>query len=114
MIDFIFGLIVGGFIGWRASLFMYRRVIEGLMKTLNINHSDLDQIRQHLASEVNKDTEVQIKIESHGGTLYAYRQDTDEFLAQGLDRDSLLAAITALSIADRIVIVKDNGADLVR
>ena len=110
---FIAGLVVGAAIGWRASLVLYREVIEDLLIKAGVTRSDLLKIKQ--AAEADKDQEdVAIKVESHSGHLYAYRKDTNEFLAQGQDKDSLLAAIKDLPIEGRVVITEEDGAELVR
>jgi hypothetical protein len=60
--------------------------------------SDLEsqdpELAQKLKSAKNDTLPViKIKLEQHQGTLFAYRADTDEFVGQGVDRDSLATSI---------------------
>jgi uncharacterized membrane protein len=110
---FIAGVVVGAAIGWRASLVLYREVIQDLLVKAGVDNKDLLKIKQAAEAD-NSSADVAIKVESHSGHLYAYRKDNDEFLAQGADKDSLLAAIKDLPIEGRVVITEEDGAELVR
>jgi hypothetical protein len=63
---------------------------------------DLEQHDPELAEKIRSEHEsrvadqlpvIKIKLEQHQGTLFAYRADTDEFVGQGTDRDTLATSI---------------------
>jgi len=59
--------------------------------------------------------EISIKLEQHGGQLYAYRKDTSEFLAQAPNLEQLKTVIGHnLKHSVRLIIADEDGADLVR
>jgi hypothetical protein len=57
---------------------------------------------------------VEVKLEQHGGQIFAYRKSDDTFLAQGTDRDSLIERLNQTMRPCRILIDKEDGADLLQ
>ncbi len=114
------GLIAGCIIGWWASWRRQQAMINGLlfstvvlMRELNIDHKDLDRLLEKAYEQQDLD-QLEIRIESHNGQLYAYTKDTNEFLAQGADKETLMAKLTQLNLGITLIIDDEDGADLVK
>jgi hypothetical protein len=60
------------------------------------------------------ETVVEIKLEQHEGQIYAYRKSDDTFLGQGTDRDSLIDRLNQTMKPCRVLIDKEDGADLLQ
>jgi hypothetical protein len=114
------GLVVGCIIGWWASWRRQQTIINGLlfstvilMRELNIDHKDLDRLLAQ-AHEHKEIAEYQIRIEQHSGRLYAYTKDTNRFLAQGVDKEELVAEITRLNLGMTVTITEEDGAEYIK
>jgi len=53
---------------------------------------------------------VEIKVEKHNGTLYVFRKDTDEFLGQGTDVESLIRRMGEKLSNVRLSISEEDGS----
>ena len=100
---------LGVFVGISISNAFNRYVMRSLLEELKITPADLKKLENRLLESIReKDPEayaeimkrkdgdqpiVRIKLEQHQGTLYAYREDTNEFLGQGTDKESLVTSI---------------------
>jgi hypothetical protein len=63
---------------------------------------------------VDNRTTVELKIEKLGSYLYAFELDTDTFVGQAADPDSLVDTLfKRFPVNTRIVIQRENGGDLV-
>jgi hypothetical protein len=123
MIDFLMfiaGVAVGWLIGLCVGFLWKRTVVNGLlfsivvlMRELNIDHKDLDRLLEKAYDQRDLD-QLEIRIESHSGQLYAYTKDTNEFLAQGADKETLMAKLTQLNLGITLIIDDEDGADLVK
>ena len=123
MIDFLMfiaGVAVGWLIGLCVGFLWKRTVVNGLlfstvvlMRELNIDHKDLDRLLEKAYEQQDLD-QLEIRIESHSGQLYAYTKDTNEFLAQGADKETLMAKLTQLNLGITLIIDDEDGADLVK
>jgi DNA-binding transcriptional MerR regulator len=106
-------------------------VIEEILKDLGIRDSDIKQlidryeqadhaelINRHDPKHTDESDDhlesIEIKIEQHGDQLYAFRLDTDQFLGQGVDRESLINRLSEKMVNVRLVISEENGADLIK
>jgi hypothetical protein len=114
------GLVVGCIIGWWASWRRQQTIINGLlfstvilMRELNIDHKDLDRLLAQ-AHEHKEIAEYQIRVEQHSGRLYAYTKDTNRFLAQGADKEELVAEITRLNLGMTVTITEEDGAEYIK
>jgi hypothetical protein len=74
-----------------------------------------------LQKEINQEEGVtdefpklEIKVEQHGEFMFAYRKDTDQFLAQGKTRDELIAMISQKVSNVTLVISEADGAMLIK
>jgi hypothetical protein len=53
-------------------------------------------------------------LERHQGVIYAYRKDTQQFLGQGTDQDSLISSIAHRMTGVRLIIREADGAELLQ
>jgi hypothetical protein len=114
--DFFIGFICGLFVGrWLQNL-VDSWAMRSMLKDLGVKQSDLDRLAQRIRDEDDDKpqlTELEVKLEQIGDTIYAYRVDTDEFLGQGRDRDQLLESLKNRLTNVRVTIAKEHGADLI-
>jgi hypothetical protein len=114
------GLIVGCIIGWWASWRQQQAMINGLlfstvvlMRELNIDHKDLDRLLEKAYEQQDLD-QLEIRVEQHSGRLYAYTKDTNKFLAQGADKEELVAELTRLNLGMTVTITEEDGAEYIK
>lgn len=125
----IAAVVVGFAWGWRTASRMHLQGFSHILKSLNISNAELirslrktagpeliqqlDLLEQR-GDDASTETVVEVKLEHHGGQIYAFRKDTDQFLGQGADRDSLIARLNLTMLPCRIVIAKEDGAELLQ
>lgn len=105
--------VVGFVLGAKTMNLFHTHMIRNILKELGITPQQLKEVEQRLmadldaqdpalAQKIREDHEarvndslpvIKIKLEQHQGTLFAYRADTEEFVGQGTDRDSLATSI---------------------
>ena len=114
--DFVILLIlfvVGFILGAKTMNLFHNHMIRNILRELGITPAQLKQVEQKLMADLeNQDPELaqkiredhearvadslpvmKVKLEQHQGTLFAYRADTEEFVGQGTDRDTLATSI---------------------
>jgi hypothetical protein len=65
--------------------------------------------------EGSKDhTVVDVKLEQEGTEIFAYRKSDNQFLAQGSNADSLIARLNENLTPCKVVVAKEDGADLLQ
>lgn len=123
MIELILIFILGMIIGWRAAEFIGQQVLHGLLDELGITEQQLRDLAKKkgldLPEEITSHSEddlvdVSVTLEEHNGVLYAYREDTQEFLGQGHDRDSLIDHISKRMNNVKLIITQANGSELLQ
>jgi NhaP-type Na+/H+ and K+/H+ antiporter len=122
MIELLVVAVLAFVAGMKISTALNTLAFRKVLEQLGVKQSDLRKLAEREGLEVPEQdpeatpqlTQVEIKIEQHGGTLYAYRLDNDQFLGQGTDRDSLIASLTNNLTNVRVVVDKDNGADFIK
>ena len=121
MTELIIVALVGIFIGWTASKQVHLDGFRQLLRALKITEDDLLRAMIKIqsrewqldADEGAKDeTVVDVKLEQVGTAIYAYRKSDNQFLAQGTDADSLIARLNENLTPCRVVVAKEDGADL--
>ncbi len=92
----LLALLAGIWIGIQLSKLFHKEMIKKILKDAGISNHDLIQAQRHIQTQMYEEqapTEVNINVEQHSGHYYAFRKETDEFLAQGPDYVNLLTAL---------------------
>jgi hypothetical protein len=113
----VVGLVCGIYAGWKAAERFHTAMISDILERAGVTPEKLESMMVDLGKEMGEEVEfpkVEIKIESHSGQLYAFRKDNDQFLAQGVDRETLLKTIAEKLNNVTLVIAEADGAQLVK
>jgi hypothetical protein len=97
-------------------------VLKELLSDLGISDQQLKAVadKHGMPLDIEPDAEepemdeLEIRIEQHQGTLYAFRVEDDRFMGQGVDRDALIARIAEDVNDVRLIIREENGAALIK
>jgi hypothetical protein len=121
MLELVIAFVIGWILGWRINDAVRTTAMRHLLKELGITERDLraaaarNGIPLTDAPDTAADeTVVEIKLEQHEGQIYAYRKSDDTFLGQGTDRDSLIDRLNQTMKPCRVLIDKEDGADLLQ
>jgi hypothetical protein len=113
--------LLGGMVGYRIADHIHQSVIADLLDRAGVTPEKMEQIMQDLQREMEPESkthkefpDLEITIEQHSNTLYAYRKDTAEFLAQGATRDELIKVISSKVSNVTLVIAEADGAALIK
>lgn len=121
--------IIGFAIGWSIGAVVTRNILQRvfgeILKDLKIGPENLKPLAEKYnmkMTKIEKDEEteeemevVEVKIEEHHGSLYAFRKDNDKFLGQGNNREELIERLRyEFSGTVKMVVNKDDGADLIK
>ena len=119
----IFSIIMALYIGFKAGEAWYLYTFRQILEDLNIKNSDLRKLAENKGvdlSEVPAEDDLgsdlpilEVRIEQHPEGLFAYRKVDDTFIAQGKDRDTLMENLVNNLTNVRVVVYKDDGADLI-
>jgi len=121
MIELIIVGILGIIVGWQAARQVHLDGFRQLLKALKVTEEDLLRAMIKIQSaewqlddhEGSKDsTVVDVKLEQQGTQIFAYRKSDDQFLAQGSDADSLIERLNQNLTPCKVVVAKEDGADL--
>jgi hypothetical protein len=121
MTELIIVGLVGILIGWQAAKRVHLQGFRELLRALKVTEQDLLRAMIKIQSpewqledhEGTKDeTVVDVKLEQQGTEIFAYRKSDDQFLAQGSDADSLIARLNQNLTPCKVVVAKEDGADL--
>ena len=113
MIEFLIGISIGTVLGWKfCELFMVAAFSQ-LMRRLGIKDQQLRDLHPDIfpdttAEPQSQEQRIQIRLEQHSNTLYAYRSDTEQFLAQAPNQELLFQIIQQRFPGEQFVI---RGAD---
>jgi len=116
LIDFILGLALGGFVGFKVAEYIHVTMFRDILMKLKVSESDMRTMMQDLQKALPDDHEdamprVEVKVECVNDQLYVYRLDTMEFLCQGATREAVLACLADRFHKDfKIVLSEENGA----
>jgi hypothetical protein len=120
MTETFLALAIGLAVGiWVTDRF-HRRIMRDFLEAMNFSEKDLARLQQRLQQKlesVNDPEELpvlEVKIEQHGGVLFAFRKDTDQFLGQGPDREALIKRLTENLSNVRVVVDSADGADYLK
>jgi len=115
---FLIGAVLGGFAGYRVCDHIHKAVIPDLMHRVGVTPEKLEEAMKELQKEMNqleavdKDPEIDIKVEAHGEQLYVFRKDNMEFLGQGKNYEELLKILQSKFQNVKFAVSKEDGADL--
>ena len=116
LIDFILGLALGGFVGFKVAEYIHVTMFRDILVKLKVSESDMRTMVQDLQKDLPEDHEdamprVEVKVECVNDQLYVYRLDTMEFLCQGATREAVLACLADRFHKDfKIVLSEEHGA----
>ncbi len=105
-------------IGYKVSEIMHVLSFKKILEELGVGKDQLIKLRAQAERELAEDQDpeglevIHIKLEQHQGQIYAFRSDTDQFLGQGADRDSLIDHLKQRMNHVRLIV--DEGGDLLR
>lgn len=116
----VFGL--GWYLGHKLSAAIHLRLFKLILSDLNITNQDLvNMARKHGAEFITPEIDakfkemeddgleqIDIKVEKHSDTLYAFRKDNDQFLGQGSSREDLIAALEERMTNVRLIVVEGH------
>lgn len=120
--DYFIVAIVAFYIGWKLQEKLMWFTFGKMMREAGVSNKDLDQFINHWAPSLKKEgvfavteePQIEVRLEQHNQTLYAYRKDNEEFLGQGADQEELFKRIAERFQNVKFVIRKDDGAELLQ
>ncbi len=114
----VVGLICGLFVGWKAAERFHTAMISDILERAGVTPEKLQSMMVELGKEMDEEvdeqglTVVEIRIEQHNDTLYAYRKDNEEFLGQGPTKEALIERMGEKLRDVRLVVTPEDGAGL--
>ena len=116
---------LGFWLGSRVTAAVNRAVFKSLLDELGIKNKDLIELARKNGMEIPGVTtahaatgddleEIEIKLETHSGMIYAFRKDNDQFLGQGSDREQLISRLKERLTQVRLIVSQEDGAALIR
>lgn len=117
--EFMIAFALGWFLGSLVTRVWLHWTFREILRDLGVTENQLRDLAVKSTAPLDKDQDselpvMEVKIEQHQGTLYAFRKDTDQFLAQGTDRDALIQRLTENLSNVRVVVAREDGADLIQ
>jgi len=116
LLEFMLGLMVGGFIGFKVAEHIHTTIFKDILMKLKVTEEDMRDMLKDLQQDLPEDHEdamprVLVKVECVNDQLFVYRLDTMEFLCQGADREAVLASLAKRFNKDfKIVLSEEHGA----
>lgn len=114
-------LIVGGYVGFKASEMLFIITLKDILVDLGITEAQLRAVAEKRGLELGVDTDnasdsdhltnIEIKLEEHQGQIYAFRIDNDQFLGQGANKDELIARLAERMNNVRLIV--NEGSELI-
>jgi hypothetical protein len=112
------------YIGWKASQAWHLIAFRKIMQDLKITDNQLLKVAQEAGINMEELTEekaedsnlpiLEVRVEQQPEGLFAYRKEDSLFLAMGKDRKGLMENLVNNLTNVRVVIAKEDGADLIR
>lgn len=104
-------------VGWKVSELFQVAAFKELLNDLNVKQKDLQSLHNRLSAAAQDDNNdlpvLEVKVEQHPEGLFAYRKSDGFFIAQGKDRDTLMENLVNNLTNVRVVVAKEDGADLI-
>jgi hypothetical protein len=77
-------------------------------------HAKLDLIAAEQEQTAESAVVINVRLEQMGTEIYAFRKSDNLFLGQGSDPDALIARLNETMTSCRIIVAKEDGADLLQ
>jgi len=111
-------IVISFIVGWKVSAWVQTYITKQILEDLGVTDKQLLKAIADMEADkpeaIDNRTTVELKIETHGGHLYAFELATDTFVSQAADPDSLVDTLfKRYPVNTRIVIQRENGGDLV-
>lgn len=123
----IVAFVIGWSLGSAWTAIKQAMAFKNILRDLGISSEQLLKLRDRIEqAELEEEphieprakaNEIEIRLEVHNGQIYAYRKDNNQFLAQGTDREQLVASLVeqfTRGNGARLIIREEDGADLVK
>ena len=121
MLELVIVFALGWIIGWKINDAVRTAAIKALLKELGVTDQDLRAaaarngiILGDAPATAADTTVVEVRLEQEGNQIYAYRKSDSVFLGQGTDTDSLIARLNQNLTPCKVVVSKEDGADLLQ
>ena len=115
----LFILLTATFVlGWWLSSKFYIHIYTRILEKLNVDGDDIIAAAEELSNpveEIPATKEVFFRLEQHEGSIFAYRLETDEFLAQSDEPQGIVdRLLERFPKGTKFHINDEDGADLIR
>jgi hypothetical protein len=115
MLDLIVVFAVAFYLGHKLSSLWQQWTFARILDDLGVKpHQIKALLDEDTAAESEELARLEVRVEQHQGVLFAYRTDTEEFLGQGTDKQTLIDSIARRLRDVRLVIHEGQGAELLR
>ena len=124
MIETVLIVVAAFWLGNRWATNFHQKIFREILRELGVTEQQLKDLMLRQQQQLNRLTPeehaadltvVEVRLEQMGDVIYAYRKSDNQFLAQGLDADALIATLKLnLCAPCRIVVDTDDGADLLQ
>lgn len=116
---FIIVFACGGYVGYKLNEMLMVHVFTKMLEDAGITDLQLNQFATHWKTKLGTEDEpemenIEVRIEKHNDTLYAYQLENDEFIAQGKTKEDLLTAIEQRMTNVKLIISPEHGAEFVK
>lgn len=116
-LDYLIVFFVGVWVGKKLHDLLFRAMMARAMKELGITEDDLVKLTEKMTQSEDAENDgfdvIDIKVEQHNGSLYAFRKDNDAFLGQGDSREDLINRLAEKMKNVRLLISKEDGGELI-
>jgi hypothetical protein len=109
-------------VGWKVSQIWHLFTFKQILQDLKVSNTDLKNLARSQGMELEEDSAkeedpnlpvLEVRVEQHPEGLFAYRKADGFFLAQGKDREKLMENLVNNLTNVRVVVAKEDGADLI-
>ena len=115
MLDLIVVFAVAFYVGHKLSALWQQWTFARILDDLGVKPEQIKALLdEDAAADEDGLTRLEVRVEQHQGVLFAYRTDTEEFLGQGTDKQTLVDSIARRLRDVRLVIHEGQGAELLR
>lgn len=95
--EIILGLVVGFYLGYKVSDIYHKYAINDVLNDMGIDAETRKKMVEHCKAELEKAEAavnmIRVVIEQHQNQFYAFRQDTNQFIAQCASREELIKLV---------------------